>query len=96
MQSMGLPLKTIKAGFANMFLSEIFATAFSSLSGCTLELYNTDGAVGAARGAGLGSGVYSNTIDAFKGMQIVKEYQPDENLQAIYKDAYIQWKNNIN
>lgn len=96
MQSMGMQLHTIRAGFANMFLSDIFANAFSSLSGCILELYNTDGAIGAARGAGLGAGIYSNSNEAFNGMQIVKSYQPDKQLEAVYQEAYIQWKKNIN
>ena len=52
MQSMGIGLRTIRAGHANMFLSDVFAGAFTNVSGCTLELYNTDGSVGAARGAG--------------------------------------------
>jgi xylulokinase len=59
-------------------------------------LYNTDGAIGAARGAGLGAGIYSNSNEAFNGMQIVKSYQPDKQLEAVYQDAYIQWKKNIN
>lgn len=96
MQSMGMQMNTVKAGFANMFLSDIFASAFSSLTGCTLELYNTDGAVGAARGAGLGAGIYSSTKETFEGMHLLKSYQPDKMVQAVYQDAYENWKMNIN
>jgi xylulokinase len=95
MQAMGMPLNTIKAGFANMFLSDIFANAFSSLTGCVIELYNTDGSIGSARGAGLGSGLYANNAEAFKGMQIVKSFYPDNASQSIYQDAYNHWKNNM-
>ena len=96
MQSMGMQMNTVKAGFANMFLSDIFASAFSSLTGCTLELYNTDGAVGAARGAGLGAGIYSSTKETFEGMHLLKSYQPDKMVQAVYQGAYENWKKNIN
>ncbi len=95
MQAMGMPLQTVKAGFANMFLSDIFANAFSSLSGCELALYNTDGAVGAARGAGLGAGIFANAEQSFQGMHIVKSYQPDATLQHVYQESYQRWKENI-
>jgi len=92
MQSMGMELKTIRAGHANMFLSDIFATAFANVSGCALELYNTDGSVGAARGAGVGAGVYASYAESFKGMHKVKEYHPDSSLMDAYGAAYTKWK----
>src|SRR5262249_14781019 len=58
MQQMGVQLTTIRAGYANMFLSDVFATTFANATNCTVELYNTDGALGAARAAGIGSGYY--------------------------------------
>ncbi len=92
MQSMGMELNTIRAGHANMFLSEVFASVFTNVSGCRLELYNTDGAVGAARGAGVGSKIFSSYAESFTGMHIVKEYQPESSLQHAYGEAYANWK----
>ena len=95
MQSMGMELKTIRAGHANMFLSDVFATAFTNVSGCNLELYNTDGSVGAARGAGVGAGIFASYADSFKGMHKVKEYHPVGSLQNAYGDAYAKWKTQL-
>lgn len=92
MQQMGLDLSTVRAGHANMFLSEVFAQAFTHTAGCKLELYNTDGAVGAARAAGLGAGVFTSSQDCFKGMEVVKSYLPDPGLKEKYAGAYAQWK----
>jgi xylulokinase len=92
MEVMGMELKTIRAGHANMFLSEVFASAFTNTSGCNLELYNTDGSVGAARGAGVGAGIFANYQESFRGMHIVKSFQPEPSLQNAYGDAYAKWK----
>ena len=92
MQGMGLDLSKVRAGYANMFLSDVFATAFTNTAGCTLELYNTDGAVGAARAAGLGAGIFSSPEACFTGMELVKSYAIDTGLQQSYGDAYTKWK----
>ena len=60
MKEMGMELKTIRAGHANMFLSPLFREAFANTTSAIVELYNTDGAQGAARGAGVGAGIYNN------------------------------------
>jgi xylulokinase len=92
MQEMGVDVSRVRAGYANMFLSDVFATAFTNTSGCTLELYNTDGAVGAARGAGLGAGIFSSSAECFRGMEVVKQYHPDTQLVDTYRNAYTKWK----
>ena len=92
MQQMGLDVSRVRAGHANMFLSDVFATAFTNTAGCTLELYNTDGAVGAARAAGLGAGIFATPSACFSGMELVKSYITDPGLQQTYGDAYTKWK----
>lgn len=92
MEEMGLKMKTIRAGHANMFLSDVFATTFANTTGCSIELYNTDGAVGAARAAGTGAGVFNNFADSFKGMEIVKRIDPDAAKQDANREAYAKWK----
>jgi xylulokinase len=91
MKEVGMKLKTVKAGYANMFLSQVFADVFVNTTGCNLELYNTDGAAGAARGAGIGKGIYRNFKECFRGMEIVKHFEPDNSLQKLYKQAYQKW-----
>jgi xylulokinase len=77
MEQVGVGVKTIRAGEANMFLSPLFANTLANLSGAAIELYNTDGAQGAARGAGLGSGHYANRAETFSGLQVVRTIEPD-------------------
>jgi len=92
MRNMGIELKTVKAGNANMFLSPLFAEAFATITGATVELYNTDGSQGAARGAGIGAGIYKGADDAFVGLEPVKTIEPNEKLTRAYQQAYKRWK----
>jgi xylulokinase len=95
MQEMGLPLHRIRAGYANMFLSELFSETFANCSGCPVELYNTDGAVGAARAAGFGSKYYPQLKDCFRGMEIVRRVEPEKNKTTRIKEIYGQWKKEL-
>jgi len=95
MQPMGLQLKRVRAGFANMFLSNLFAQTFANLSGCTVELYNTDGALGAARGAGFGAGYYTDFKTCFQGMEMVKQVDPQTKETERIRAVYEKWKEGI-
>ena len=86
-----MELKTVRAGHANMFLSPTFREAFCNITGARVELYNTDGAQGAARGAGVGAGVYNNFNEAFKGLKTIQTIEPNLSLLGAYDDAYNQW-----
>jgi xylulokinase len=92
MRDMGTRLKTVKAGNANMFLSPLFAEAFATITGATVELYNTDGSQGAARGAGLGAGLYKGPEDAFVGLEPVRTVEPNRQLKKAYQRAYETWE----
>ena len=91
MEQVGVKLKTVRAGEANMFLSPLFGSTFANLTGATVELYNTDGAQGAARGAGLGLGHYANRHEAFSGLSRARILEPDQRTQQAYQDAYANW-----
>ena len=91
MESVGVGLQTIRAGEANMFLSPLFRDTLANLTGATIELYNTDGAQGAARGAGLGLGYYKNAQEAFTGLHVTKTIEPDMRTQEAYREAYGRW-----
>jgi xylulokinase len=95
MQQMGLRLDTIKAGRANMFLSPLFRDTLAGTTGATIELYDTDGAVGAAKGAGVGAGVYASTDEAFSTLQKLAVIEPDAAHAADYKEAYRRWRSLI-
>jgi xylulokinase len=95
MKEMGLGLKQIRAGYANMFLSKVFAETFADCTGCPVELFNTDGAVGAARGAGFGSGYYPQIKDCFQGMELVQRVDPDKHRTKIIKEIYGQWRQGL-
>jgi xylulokinase len=92
METLGVSLKNIRAGEANMFLSPVFRQTFANVSGATVELYNTDGAQGAARGAGLGLGYYKNREDAFVGLSTLRTIEPQTSFTQATKDAYGRWK----
>lgn len=95
MKEMGMELNTIRAGNANMFLSDIFSTAFAQTSECVVELYNSDGAIGAARAAGVGAGIFADTKESFRGMEMIKRIEPDSELKQQYQEAYELWKRNL-
>jgi xylulokinase len=95
MEGMGLAMKTIRAGYANMFLSDVFATTFCNTTGCNIELYNTDGATGAARAAGVGCGVFGSFAESFTGMEVIKKIEPVAALRSSNTEAYEYWKSGL-
>lgn len=92
MQETGIDAGHIRAGMANMFLSPVFREALSCITGAVIDLYNTDGSVGAARGAGIGCGFYKSTAEAFAGLRPVGTTEPEPSLSAAYTDAYGKWR----
>jgi xylulokinase len=96
MKGMGLNLNTVKAGRANMFLSPLFREAFVNMNNVVLELYDTDGSQGAARGAGIGTGRYSNSKEAFIGLEKLAEIAPTEALKSAYGEVYQRWEAYLN
>ncbi len=91
MKNMGMQLNTVRAGYANMFLSPIFSEAFTNITGAVVELYNTDGSQGAARGAGVGAGIFSDFQEAFNGLKTIDRIEPKRELQEKYQEAYANW-----
>jgi len=95
MEQIGIKAKVIRAGKANMFLSPVFRETLAGVSGATIELYNTDGSVGAARGAGIGSGYYASAKEAFASLKKLETVTPDTSKSAQYEEAYQNWKTQI-
>lgn len=92
MEQMGIPVQKIHAGHANMFLSPIFRETLAGVTGATIELYDTDGSVGAAKGAGIGAGIYKDNNEAFATLDKLAIIEPDAAKQQEYLDAYARWK----
>ena len=91
MTQMGMNINRIHAGLANMFLSPIFRNTLAGITGATIELYETDGSVGAAKGAGIGAGIYKNRQEAFASLEKRAVVEPDLTLHAQYEEAYQRW-----
>ncbi len=92
MKEMGVGVSTVRAGYGNMFLSPVFREAFANTTGASLELYETDGAAGAARGAGVGAGVFKNMGEAFHGLEKIGVVEPDKILHTAYAEACGRWE----
>jgi xylulokinase len=91
MEKIGIKPSIIRAGHSNMFLSEIFRDTLSGITGAAIELYDTDGSIGAARGAGVGSKLYGSYEEAFSSLKKIKEVEPDIKNHQLYTDAYNNW-----
>tara|TARA_A100001011_G_C14264947_1_gene824229 strand:- start:654 stop:1907 length:1254 start_codon:yes stop_codon:yes gene_type:complete len=86
---------TIRAGNANLFLSDIFKTIFANVTDTPLEIFNTDGANGAARGAALGFGIFETMEEAFDDLQLLEVIEPNSELSIMYKESFEGWKETI-
>lgn len=91
MNEMGIETKKIRAGHTNLFLSPIFRQTLANITGATIELYNTDGSIGAAKGAGIGAGIYKNAEEAFQSLKIIKVVEPKAEEAVATKTAYEKW-----
>ncbi|MCH4148851.1 MAG: carbohydrate kinase, partial [Prevotella sp.] len=96
MERMGMNIRKIHAGRANMFLSKTFRDTLASTSGATIELYETDGSIGAAKGAGMGAGIYKDHDEAFSTLKKLAVINPDEAHRGQYLEAYANWKETLN
>ncbi len=92
MRSMGMDIRRIHAGNANMFLSPVFRETLATVSGAAIELYETDGSVGAARGAGMGCGIYRDSGEAFATLRRLATVEPGERDCGALGEAYQRWK----
>ncbi|MFO7258091.1 MAG: FGGY family carbohydrate kinase [Bacteroidota bacterium] len=96
LNKMGLKSTVVRAGKANMFLSDVFSDAFVNTTGTQVELFNTDGSQGAARAAGVGCGYYSSMNTAFDGLTCLKRIEPDPKKGEAYREAFEKWKTILN
>ncbi len=95
MAATGMDISVIKAGRANMFLSPIFRNTLAGVSRAVIELYDTDGSVGAAKGAGIGAGIYADAAEAFASLRKLEVIEPSVADASAYTDAYRLWKDRL-
>ncbi len=92
MQATGMDTKVIRAGHANMFLSPIFRTTLATVADAVIELYDTNGSVGAAIGAAIGCGYYATPQEAFRSLRKIDIVEPDVVNRGAYVEAYERWR----
>ncbi|MEJ7587000.1 MAG: FGGY-family carbohydrate kinase [Ferruginibacter sp.] len=90
MRENGMRPSVIRAGKANMFLSDVFTKSFVNATNVPVELYDSDGSVGAAKGAGIGAGYYKNAAEAFTSSAALELVEP--TMGVLYDELYTNWK----
>jgi len=93
MRDIGVDPYTIRAGYANMFMSDVFCETLAGVTGTTIELYDTDGALGAARGAGFGAGIFRSLEEAFASLERRRVVEPDGR---DFLESYRRWGHLLN
>jgi len=94
LRDMGIEVNTVKVGNQNLFKSKIFRKTFVNVSKIKLMVYETDGSIGAARGAGIGVGYYKDEKDAFQNLECIDELCP--SLSPNLDESYLNWKMVLN
>ncbi len=92
MKATSLSPAKIRAGNANLFLSPIFRDTLAATLGVSIELVSTDGAAGAARGAGLGAGIFKSNAEAFAGLTVLETIDPKPALVEPCREAAARWE----
>ncbi|MBQ1226625.1 MAG: carbohydrate kinase, partial [Alistipes sp.] len=95
MRELGLKPDVIRAGKANLFLSPLFRQTLSTLTGARIELFNTDGSLGAARGAALGAGLYADREEAFRSLRCLEVVEPKAEDAEALEASYQAWKREV-
>ncbi len=94
LKAMGMSIERLRVGNDNLFQSKVFSETIANLLGCPIHVISTTGAVGAAKAAGIGAGIFEDFQTFTKGLKIIDEYFPKEENTA-YKEAYKLWKNDL-
>ena len=95
MREAGIPIASLKAGRANLFLSPVFRQTLATVAGVTVTLLSTDGSLGAARGAGVGCGIFKDPHAAMAGLEVLGRDEPTPSLAAPLQSAFGRWKEGL-
>jgi xylulokinase len=91
LQKSGIQINTMKYSYSNLSLSKVFISALATVTNTIIELYETNGAEGAARGAGVGVKFYRNPREALSGIRTLEKVYPEESLMKMYIETYNRW-----
>jgi len=96
MKGIGIDTRIIRAGYTNMFLSPVFRETLANITEARIEMYDTDGSQGAARGAGIGSGFYKSPGEAFTGLKKRMTVEPSKEMLQPSGEAFSRWVQVLN
>ncbi|OOQ57301.1 xylulokinase [Mucilaginibacter pedocola] len=88
MRENGMNPTVIRAGKSNLFLSSLFTQSFVNATGVPVELYNNDGSMGAALGAGIGAEIFTPS-EAFSNAKVIQRVEPQGDG---FEETYQSWK----
>lgn len=95
MTELGIVIDSIKVGNDNLFQSKVFSATIASLTGSDIKVIDTTGAVGAAKAAGYGVGVYQSLGEAMSQQKIIQTYRPDTQQLESYQASFESWKEDV-
>jgi xylulokinase len=90
MRENGMHIDLVRAGRANLFLSDVFTQSFASINNLAVEFYEGDGSFGAALGAAVGAGIYKDVHEMGSKRQPVRILEP--TVSGKLESNYQQWK----
>lgn len=94
LEELGVDLSTIRVGNDNLFQSAVFSSTIATLTGATIEVHNTTGAVGAALAAGVSVGLSDDLAAAVGRQEIEKIITPGDHREDL-EQAYNRWADSL-
>lgn len=94
LKSDAIKTKVIRAGNDNLFRSDIFSNTIATLIGQEIEIYNTTGAIGAARACQLHKGDFETFGKQLTEHDYVMSFKPSSEKET-YQHAYQKWKQEL-
>lgn len=91
----GITVNVMRAGNDNLFRSKIFANTIATLIEHEIEIYNTTGAIGAARAADLRLGDFKKFSQSIMDNDHVMTFMPFKDKEPYIK-AYENWIQELN
>ena len=94
LKSDGIKINVLRVGNDNLFRSNIFSNTIATLLDQDIEIYNTTGAIGAARAAGLHESDFDKFGSYLMENDYVKTFRPIKDKKS-FVGAYAAWKKEL-
>jgi len=96
LQKMGIPIQMLRTGNDNLFQSTVFSETIATLMDVDIEVFETTGAVGAAKAAGVATGIFDSPEAAFgQNLSRIAQHRPQADSDQASADAYGRWLDNL-